>query len=154
MLKDQSDLRSPFLVPSVTQGTQTVDKIGPSLQDDVADEVHHPSLEADTKPHQRIKFIIPRNPTLVSCNINPQSIIPCIRWPSALVASGCVTPRTFKGALSSLDKDLWLVAIKKELESMNSLGVWDVIELDPSFKLVGTTWVFKVKKDYLGHITE
>ncbi|MBW0523609.1 hypothetical protein O181_063324 [Austropuccinia psidii MF-1] len=37
---------------------------------------------------------------------------------------------------------------------MNLLGVWDVVKLDPSFKLVGTTWVLKIKKHHLGHITE
>ncbi|MBW0498798.1 hypothetical protein O181_038513 [Austropuccinia psidii MF-1] len=44
--------------------------------------------------------------------------------------------------------------ISKELGSMNWLEVWDVVDLEPKFKLVGTTWVFKVKKDHLGNITE
>ncbi|MBW0520963.1 hypothetical protein O181_060678 [Austropuccinia psidii MF-1] len=32
---------------------------------------------------------------------------------------------------------------------MNELNVWDIIDLLSDYKLVGTTWVFKVKKDHL-----
>ncbi|MBW0502618.1 hypothetical protein O181_042333 [Austropuccinia psidii MF-1] len=31
---------------------------------------------------------------------------------------------------------------------MNKLEVWDVIELRSEYKLVGTTWVFKIKRDH------
>ncbi|MBW0529850.1 hypothetical protein O181_069565, partial [Austropuccinia psidii MF-1] len=37
---------------------------------------------------------------------------------------------------------------------MNKLSVWDVVELEPSYKLVGTTWVFKTKRDPQGNILE
>ncbi|MBW0521419.1 hypothetical protein O181_061134 [Austropuccinia psidii MF-1] len=37
---------------------------------------------------------------------------------------------------------------------MNKLGVWDIVELNPGFKLIGTTWVFKMKRDHLGNTTE
>ncbi|MBW0494151.1 hypothetical protein O181_033866 [Austropuccinia psidii MF-1] len=91
---------------------------------------------------------------LVSCNLNPENILPYNRQPLSLITSKGEAPKTFKSTLNSSDKDLWLVAINKELESMNALGVWHVVELDSSFKLVGTTWVFKIKKDHLGNITE
>ncbi|MBW0560427.1 hypothetical protein O181_100142, partial [Austropuccinia psidii MF-1] len=92
--------------------------------------------------------------SLISSNINPENVLPYTRRPLALITSDTSTPRTFNGALSSPDKDLWLASIKRELESMNALGVWEVIELDPLLKLVGTTWVFKIKKDHLGQVTE
>ncbi|MBW0524601.1 hypothetical protein O181_064316 [Austropuccinia psidii MF-1] len=137
----------------MTQGAQTVDEIGPALsevvdeihpdlscnpmivsprqeqQDSLVDEVQDPFPKVEARPHQQIR-------------------------PLALLTSNNVIPKTFKSVLSSPDKDLLLVAINKELESMNALDVWDVIELDPLFKLVGTTWVFKIKKDHLGRITE
>ncbi|MBW0493864.1 hypothetical protein O181_033579 [Austropuccinia psidii MF-1] len=177
-LMKQFDSESPLLVPSVTQGTQTVDEICPSLsevvdqvhpdlscdlpivappqegQDAVLDKVQHPSLEEEARPCQRIRVIGPQHPTLVSCDINPKNILPFTRKPLTLVTSNSVAPRTFKSAFSSLEKDLLLDAIKKELESMNLLGIWDVVKINPSFRLVGTTWVFKVKKDHLGHITK
>ncbi|MBW0533913.1 hypothetical protein O181_073628 [Austropuccinia psidii MF-1] len=32
---------------------------------------------------------------------------------------------------------------------MNELKVWDIIDLRSDYKLVGTTWVLKLKKDHL-----
>ncbi|MBW0568749.1 hypothetical protein O181_108464 [Austropuccinia psidii MF-1] len=162
----------------MTQGAQMVNEISPALsvvvdkihpdlscnsaivsphqegQDSVVDEVQNPSPEVESRPHQRIRVIGPQHPTLVLSDLNPENILPHTRQPLALFTSNNVVPRTFKNALSSLDKYLWLVAINKELESMNALGLWDVIELDPFFKLVGTIWVFKIKKDHLEPITE
>ncbi|MBW0548337.1 hypothetical protein O181_088052 [Austropuccinia psidii MF-1] len=37
---------------------------------------------------------------------------------------------------------------------MNTLKVWDVIDLKPDYKLVGTTWVFRIKQNHLNEITE
>ncbi|MBW0465071.1 hypothetical protein O181_004786 [Austropuccinia psidii MF-1] len=37
---------------------------------------------------------------------------------------------------------------------MERLKVWDVVELDPSYKLVGTTWVFKLKQNHLNEVVE
>ncbi|MBW0465784.1 hypothetical protein O181_005499 [Austropuccinia psidii MF-1] len=162
----------------MTQGAQTIDAISPALSE-VVDEIHpdlscdpmivsphqerqdclvyevqDPLPEVEARPHQQIRVIRPRHPTLVLCDLNPENILPYTRRPLALLTSNSMVPKTFKRVLSSPDKDLWLLAIKKELESMNALNVWDVIELDPSFKLLGTTWVFKIKKDHLGRITE
>ncbi|MBW0499533.1 hypothetical protein O181_039248 [Austropuccinia psidii MF-1] len=64
------------------------------------------------------------------------------------------TPRTFNGALKSPAKDVWREAIQKELRSMKELKVWEPVELDPAYKIVGTTWVFKLKRDKQGNILE
>ncbi|MBW0527795.1 hypothetical protein O181_067510 [Austropuccinia psidii MF-1] len=32
---------------------------------------------------------------------------------------------------------------------MNYLNVWDIVKLKNDYKLVGTTWVFKIKKNHL-----
>ncbi|MBW0554274.1 hypothetical protein O181_093989 [Austropuccinia psidii MF-1] len=37
---------------------------------------------------------------------------------------------------------------------MESLNVWEVIYLDPGYRLIGTTWVFKTKRNHLGKIVE
>ncbi|MBW0478832.1 hypothetical protein O181_018547 [Austropuccinia psidii MF-1] len=37
---------------------------------------------------------------------------------------------------------------------MEKLRVWDVVELEPSYKLVGTTWVFKLKRNHLNEVVE
>ncbi|MBW0506356.1 hypothetical protein O181_046071 [Austropuccinia psidii MF-1] len=35
---------------------------------------------------------------------------------------------------------------------MDDLKVWDMVDIDPSYKLVGTTWVFKIKKNHLNKV--
>ncbi|MBW0525491.1 hypothetical protein O181_065206 [Austropuccinia psidii MF-1] len=37
---------------------------------------------------------------------------------------------------------------------MEHMKFWDIIELDFCFKLVGTTWVFEIKKDHNNNIIE
>ncbi|MBW0575961.1 hypothetical protein O181_115676, partial [Austropuccinia psidii MF-1] len=64
------------------------------------------------------------------------------------------TPRTYKKALESPNKNKWISAIEKELTKMNKLRVWEVVDLKKDYKLVGTTWVFKIKKNHLNEITK
>ncbi|MBW0531172.1 hypothetical protein O181_070887 [Austropuccinia psidii MF-1] len=47
-----------------------------------------------------------------------------------------------------------MAAINKELLLLEKLKVWDIIDLDPPYKLVGTTWVFKKKKNNLNKVIE
>ncbi|MBW0499864.1 hypothetical protein O181_039579 [Austropuccinia psidii MF-1] len=47
-----------------------------------------------------------------------------------------------------------MAAINRELLSMEKSKVWHVIDLDPSYKLVGTTWLFKTKKNHLNQVIE
>ncbi|MBW0513918.1 hypothetical protein O181_053633 [Austropuccinia psidii MF-1] len=37
---------------------------------------------------------------------------------------------------------------------MNDWCVWDVLDLKPDYKPVGTTWVFRIKRNHLNEITE
>ena len=48
--------------------------------------------------------------------------------------------------------DLWFNAIKDEMNSMASNGVWDLLELPNGEKTIGCKWVYKTKKDSLGNI--
>ncbi|MBW0471949.1 hypothetical protein O181_011664 [Austropuccinia psidii MF-1] len=52
------------------------------------------------------------------------------------------------------NKEVWIKAIEKELSSMNSMGVWEIIELRPEYRLVGTTWVFCSKRNHLNETIE
>ncbi|MBW0566671.1 hypothetical protein O181_106386 [Austropuccinia psidii MF-1] len=47
-----------------------------------------------------------------------------------------------------------MTAIESELAAMNKLKVWDIVKLKSNYKLLGMTWVFKVKKDHLHHTVE
>ena len=59
---------------------------------------------------------------------------------------------TFSEAISSQKSDLWLEAMKDEMDSMAFNRVWDLIELPCGVKVIGCKWVLKTKKDSQGKI--
>ena len=61
------------------------------------------------------------------------------------VATELQEPQTVKVALSCLEKEEWKVAMQKEMESIHSNEVWDLVELPKDRKPVGNKWVFKKK---------
>ena len=54
--------------------------------------------------------------------------------------------------MSCNKSDLWYNAMKDEMDSMASNGVWALVELPNIVKAIGCKWVFKTKKDSLGNI--
>ncbi|MBW0536313.1 hypothetical protein O181_076028 [Austropuccinia psidii MF-1] len=112
--------------------------------------------EVETPPmnHSCIKVIGPRHPTMYSSNIDRSNILPFGQRPKVLITSASDCPRTYKKALFSADKALWEVEIKKKLQAMNNLSVWDVVDLKSDYKLVGTNWVFRIKRNHLNEIPE
>ncbi|MBW0492093.1 hypothetical protein O181_031808 [Austropuccinia psidii MF-1] len=133
----------------------------PELDDTsrVVDEVHvAPELDsADSAPpcnKSRIKVICPQNPTIISSAVDSHHILPYSRRPKVFLSTHYESLRTFKQALSSLKKEAWSSAIQKELSSMNHLQVWEVADLKPDYKLVGTTCVFRTKHNHLNEVIE
>ena len=61
-------------------------------------------------------------------------------------------PETFSQAMNCRESALWLNAMKDEMNSMASNGVWDLVELPNGSKAIGCKWVFKMKRDSLGNI--
>ena len=59
---------------------------------------------------------------------------------------------TFSQAISCKESDLWLNAMKDEISSMTSNGVWDLVELSNGPKAIGCKLVFKIKKDSLNSV--
>ncbi|MBW0535741.1 hypothetical protein O181_075456 [Austropuccinia psidii MF-1] len=69
---------------------------------------------------------------------------------TALISMEEVDPLSYSSAVSGRkDSCHWIAVIAKELEMMKNLEVWDVVNLEPHHKVVGTTWVFKRKKSPL-----
>ncbi|MBW0476654.1 hypothetical protein O181_016369 [Austropuccinia psidii MF-1] len=59
-----------------------------------------------------------------------------------------VDPLSYSSSVSGRkDSCQWIAVIAKELEMMKNLEVWDVVDLEPHHKVVGTTWVFRRKKN-------
>ena len=59
-------------------------------------------------------------------------------------------PGTFDQAIK--ESNLWYDTMKDEMNSMQSNGVWNLVELLNGAKAIGYKWVFKTKKDSLGNI--
>jgi hypothetical protein len=56
-------------------------------------------------------------------------------------------PNHYNQAVRGAEASGWLAAIRTELEAMARLNVWEVVDLTSAIKTVGTTWVFRKKKD-------
>ncbi|MBW0481737.1 hypothetical protein O181_021452 [Austropuccinia psidii MF-1] len=100
----------------------------------------------------RIQVIGPRHPTIITAYVDPLHILPYKRRAEAYLSIANDPPATYQSALKSKDKEAWVLAIEKELTTMNNLNVWEVVELKKDYKIVGTTWVFKLKRDHQNNI--
>ncbi|MBW0479725.1 hypothetical protein O181_019440 [Austropuccinia psidii MF-1] len=114
------------------------------------------SISGSTAPATApcIEVIGPRHHTLVSSEIKNLNILPYPMRADALLSLADTTPCSFKGSLQSPEKDFWMVAIDKELLSMSNLKVWEVTEQQDHYNLVGTTWVFIMKRDHTNKVIE
>jgi hypothetical protein len=54
-------------------------------------------------------------------------------------------PTSYEEAMISSHSSKWLEAMKDEIKSMSSNGVWDLEEIPKGTKTVGCKWVFKTK---------
>lgn len=59
---------------------------------------------------------------------------------------------SFKKAIQSDHSSEWLDAMKDEMKSMSINDVWDLVEISKGAKTMGSTWVYKTKRDSKGDI--
>ena len=75
-------------------------------------------------------------------------------WYGYLVSDEQQDPTTVAEALSSHDKLKWKEAMEREMESLHSNEVWELVEPPPDRKIVGSKWVFKQKMDADGVVKQ
>ncbi|GKA09041.1 retrotransposon protein, putative, ty1-copia subclass [Tanacetum coccineum] len=61
-------------------------------------------------------------------------------------------PPNCRAALSDPKSEKWLEAINAEMQSMKDNQVWNLVDLPPNCKTVGSKWLFKNKTDIDGNI--
>ncbi|GJR71470.1 retrotransposon protein, putative, ty1-copia subclass [Tanacetum coccineum] len=61
-------------------------------------------------------------------------------------------PANYKATLLDPESDKWLNAMNVEMQSMKDNEVWDLVELPPNGKTVGSKWLFKKKTDMDGAV--
>ncbi|MBW0491873.1 hypothetical protein O181_031588 [Austropuccinia psidii MF-1] len=59
-----------------------------------------------------------------------------------------------QNALKSEDRVLWQEAINRELNNINQRNVWEVIDMKEDYKLIGTTWIFRIKMNDQNEATD
>ena len=61
-------------------------------------------------------------------------------------------PRSVEEARKQPDWPRWEEAINAELEQLTAMGTWEVVDKPAGVNMVGSKWVFKVKKDVAGNV--
>jgi hypothetical protein len=61
-------------------------------------------------------------------------------------------PSSFKEDIKSQHSSEWLDAMKDEMKSMSTNGVWDLVEIPKRANTIGCKWVYKTKHDSKGNI--
>nr|GEW26333.1 retrotransposon protein, putative, Ty1-copia subclass [Tanacetum cinerariifolium] len=61
-------------------------------------------------------------------------------------------PANHKAALLDPESDKWRDAMNVEMQSMKDNKVWDLVDLPPNDKIVGSKWLFKKKTDMDGAV--
>ena len=56
-------------------------------------------------------------------------------------------PLSYEQAMTDVDAKSWQEAMNKELDSMKSNSVWDLVDLPEGVKLIGCKWIYKRKKN-------
>nr|GEW89165.1 reverse transcriptase [Tanacetum cinerariifolium] len=56
-------------------------------------------------------------------------------------------PANYKAAWLDLESDKWLNAMNVEMQSIKYNDVWDLVDLPPNGKTIGSKWLFKKKID-------
>ncbi|KAL0319630.1 UNVERIFIED_CONTAM: Retrovirus-related Pol polyprotein from transposon RE2 [Sesamum radiatum] len=62
-------------------------------------------------------------------------------------------PKTYGEAMSDIDSDKWLEAMKSEMDSMGSNQVWTLVDPPKGVRPVGCKWVYKHKLGVEGEVT-
>ncbi|GJS74962.1 retrotransposon protein, putative, ty1-copia subclass [Tanacetum coccineum] len=62
-------------------------------------------------------------------------------------------PANYKAELLDPESDKWLDAMNVKMQSMKDNEVWDLVDLPPNGKTVGSKWLFKKKTDMDGSST-
>ncbi|GKA66313.1 putative retrotransposon ty1-copia subclass protein [Tanacetum coccineum] len=60
-------------------------------------------------------------------------------------------PTNYRVAFSDPKFDKWLEAMNVEMQSMKDNQVWNLVDLPPNYKIVGSKWLFKKKTDMDGN---
>ena len=62
-------------------------------------------------------------------------------------------PTTYSEAIRAADLEMWWKAMNEEIESLESMGTWEVTPLPANRKAISCKWVYWIKRDADGNPT-
>lgn len=77
-----------------------------------------------------------------------------VRYPEEVnvVKQSLVEPRTYQEAVSGPQCAEWKSAMAEEMQAHLDNGTWDIVELPPGRKAIGSKWIYKCKADEDGNL--
>lgn len=74
----------------------------------------------------------------------------CRRDPTSLGYDLKIPPTTYNEAIKCPDKEEWMAAMTKKLQTMKDMAVYKVLKLPEGKKAIGCQWILEVKEDNKG----
>ena len=62
-------------------------------------------------------------------------------------------PVSYASAMRSPQAAEWTAAMNEEKQAFFDNGTWEIVDIDPSWNLLSSKWVFKIKSDKHGNIS-
>ena len=117
------------------------DPINPILEGGVLEPADPAIGVAMVEPRRSQRERTPRICTLPCCNVAK-----CAEHEQVCI------PSTPEDALSGPDASEWWAAMQTELNLMQKMGTWEVVKRPEGMKVIGSRWVFTVKRDNQGSL--
>ena len=121
------------------------------LVSDSEDELHNAKPEVD-EPRADIELDEPDEVTSGDDELDLLSVQQAYEQVYCAVTAHEKEPRSFADAMRRPDADQWLEAAQHEIQALLDNGTWELVELPPGRKAIGSRWVFKVKRNADGSV--
>ena len=148
-VQEEKELPPKYVELEVKEKPVAEESVTPNTTSSVPEEipVNEPSGEesasadvpSNQTPNLRSSTRNRRKPDLYSHNLT-------------LLSTEQSDPTSVDEVNSSPDKHKWRRAIEKEMASLQSNEVWELVELPPNRRIIGSKWVFKRKVDADGEV--
>lgn len=137
----------PSLVPPVPIATRSVILPAPSHPLPVSDDLNADAICIDDEtvgfPHVLANLIVSE---LACISIRSDTR----RNPHAPGYNMKIPPNTYDEAMRRSDRDSWLAAMKREMNLMSEMNVYELVPLPSDRKSIGCRWVLEFREDLKG----
>lgn len=65
-----------------------------------------------------------------------------------------IDPNTYEQAMDAPDHEMWQIAMTEEVTSLLKKGTWTLVEKPPNAKIIGSKWVYKIKRNPDGSVAK